>query len=113
MHKDNRVALGLLDASRRSSTATQLLKFIELNYANEHANYMQIRCEIIPYKFHRFAFRVTRNSTRNSNSTRFGTPVSASISGPVLSASYFVRDSEQITASEALLILQEGPIEGL
>jgi len=37
------------------------------------------------------------------------TAVSASSSGPVLRASYFVRDSEQITASEALLVLQEGP----
>ena len=35
--------------------------------------------------------------------------VSASSSGPVLHASYFVRDSEQITASEALLVLHEGP----
>jgi len=35
--------------------------------------------------------------------------VSTSSSGPVLPASYFVRDSEQITASEALLVLQEGP----
>ena len=35
----------------------------------------------------------------------------ASASSPtsVLPASYFVRDSEQITASEALLVLQEGP----
>jgi len=37
------------------------------------------------------------------------TAASASSSTPVLPASYFVRDSEQITASEALLILQEGP----
>jgi len=37
------------------------------------------------------------------------TTVSASNSGPVLPASYLVRDSEQITASEALLVLQEGP----
>ena len=37
------------------------------------------------------------------------TTVSAPSSGPVLPASYFVRDSEQITASEALLVLQEGP----
>jgi len=37
------------------------------------------------------------------------TTVSASSSGPVLPPSYFVRDSEQITASEALLVLQEGP----
>jgi len=37
------------------------------------------------------------------------TTVSASSSGPVLPASYFVRDSEQITASEALLVLHEVP----
>jgi len=37
------------------------------------------------------------------------TTVSASSSGPVLPASYLVRDSEQITASEASLVLQEGP----
>jgi len=37
------------------------------------------------------------------------TAASASSSTPVLPASYFVRDSEQITASEALLVLQEGP----
>jgi len=37
------------------------------------------------------------------------TATSASSSGPVLPDSYFVRDSEQITASEALLVLQEGP----
>ena len=37
------------------------------------------------------------------------TTVSVSSSGPVLPASYLVRDSEQITASEALLVLQEGP----
>ena len=37
------------------------------------------------------------------------TTVSASSSGPVLPASYFVRDSEQITTSKALLVLQEGP----
>jgi len=37
------------------------------------------------------------------------TAASASISTPVLSASYFGRVSEQITASEALLVLQEGP----
>ena len=34
---------------------------------------------------------------------------SASGSTPVLPASYFVRDSEQITTSEALLIFQEEP----
>jgi len=34
---------------------------------------------------------------------------SASSPTPVLPVSYFVRDSEQITASEALLDLQEGP----
>jgi len=34
---------------------------------------------------------------------------SASSSTPVLPANYFVRDSEQITAAEALLVLQEGP----
>ena len=33
---------------------------------------------------------------------------SASSSGPVLPASYFVRDPEQIAASEALLVLHEG-----
>jgi len=37
------------------------------------------------------------------------TTVSASSSGPVLPASYLVRDSEQIAASEALLVLQKGP----
>ena len=37
------------------------------------------------------------------------TTVSASSSGPILPVSYLVRDSEQITASEALLVLQEGP----
>jgi len=36
------------------------------------------------------------------------TTVSTSSSGPVLPVSYLVRDSEQITASEALLVLQEG-----
>jgi len=37
------------------------------------------------------------------------TTVRASSSGPVLPASYLVRDSKQITASEALFVLQEGP----
>jgi len=37
------------------------------------------------------------------------TAASASSPTPVLPASYFVRDSEQVTASEALLVLQEGP----
>jgi len=37
------------------------------------------------------------------------TAASASSPTPVLPVSYFVRDSEQITASEALLVLQEGP----
>jgi len=39
------------------------------------------------------------------------TTVSASSSGPVLPTSYLVRDSERIglTASEALIVLQEGP----
>jgi len=37
------------------------------------------------------------------------TAASASSSTPVLPASYFVRDSQQITASAALLVLQDGP----
>jgi len=37
------------------------------------------------------------------------TTVSVSSTGPVLPASYLIRDSEQIIASEALLVLQEGP----
>jgi len=37
------------------------------------------------------------------------TTVSASGSDPVLPASYLVRDPEQIAASEALLVHQEGP----
>jgi len=37
------------------------------------------------------------------------TTVSDSSSGPVLPACYLVRDPEQIAASEALLVLHEGP----
>jgi len=37
------------------------------------------------------------------------TTVNVSSCGPILPASYLVRDSEQITASEALLVLHEGP----
>jgi len=37
------------------------------------------------------------------------TAASASSSTPVLPVSYFVRDSEHVTDSKALLVLQEGP----